>query len=333
MANIKKSIRELIGHTPLLELTNYEAVNRLEAEIDIKVEYFNVNQSVKDRIALNMIEDAESRGELKPGDTIVDLTSGNTGVATAALAAAKGYKYIVYIQDQVSRERYQVIHAFGGKTIKLTEDPGMLKVLQESNGDFIAASNYLRDEIAAKRDDYYYLNQTCNPANPDAHYKHTGPEIWSDTAGEIDVFVAAAGTGGTISGAGKYLREKNPNIYIVGVEPGPESLPSEEIPEPEFEITGVHPFNESVPQERIPLALDRTIYDEIIAIEATDAYKTAREVAKSDGILLGESSGAAILAATQIAKRPEFKGKRIVAVTADSGLRYLSSEIYDEKNL
>ncbi|WP_455716416.1 PLP-dependent cysteine synthase family protein [Anaerosporobacter sp.] len=329
MGKINKSITELVGNTPLLELVNYEKQNDLDAELVIKVEYFNPNQSVKDRIALSMIEDAEKKGILKPGDTIVDTTSGNTGIGLAAIAAAKGYKFRVYIQPQVSEERFKVIHAFGGETIKLTEEPGLAKILKETNGDFVAAIKYLEEEIISKDPSVVFVNQIANPANPRIHLETTGPEIWEDTNGKVDIFVATVGTGGTITGVGEFLKSKNPDIKVVGVQPGPNSLPSDEVPVPEHEITGVHPFSADVPKNRIPATLNQNIYDEIITIEALDAYATAREVAKSDGILLGESSGAAINAATQLAKRPENKGKRIVAVTADTGLRYLSSGLFE----
>lgn len=329
MGKINKSITELVGNTPLLELVNYEKQKDLNAELIIKVEYFNPNQSVKDRIALSMIEDAEKKGILKPGDTIVDTTSGNTGIGLAAIAAAKGYKFRVYIQAQVSEERFKVIHAFGGETIKLTDEPGLAKVLKETNGDFVAAIKYLEEEIISKDPSVVFVNQIANPANPRIHFETTGPEIWEDTNGKVDIFVATVGTGGTITGVGEFLKSKNPDIKVVGVQPGPNSLPSDEVPVPEHEITGIHPFSEDVPKSRIPATLNQNIYDEIITIEALDAYATAREVAKSDGVLLGESSGAAINAATQLARRPENKGKRIVAVTADTGLRYLSSDLFE----
>lgn len=330
MGKINKSITELVGKTPLLELTNYEAKENIPAELIVKVEYFNPNQSVKDRIALAMIEDAEKRGLLRPGVTIVDTTSGNTGIGLAAIAAAKGYPFRVYIQDQVSEERFKSIHAFGAETIKLSDDPGVKKILDETGGDFVAAIRYLENEVFADDPDVVFVNQIGNPANPNIHYLTTGPEIWEDTEGKVDIFVSAVGTGGTISGTGKFLKEKNPDIQIIGVEPGPDSLPSEEHPEPEHEITGVHPFSEKIPREMIPPTLDQNIYDEIIDVEALDAYEVVRKIAKTDGILLGESSGAAIYAATQVARRPENKGKRIVVIAADSGLRYLSTALFGE---
>ncbi len=327
MSGIYKSIIDLVGNTPLLELLNYEKQNELEAELVVKLEYFNPNQSVKDRIALSMIEDAEKRGLLKPGYTIVETTSGNTGIGLAAIAAAKGYKFKVYIQDNVSIERFKVIKAFGGETIKLSEEPVVAKVLEETGGDFVAAIKVLEKEILSKEKDIFFVNQVANPANPETHKATTGPEIWRDTNGKVDILVAAVGTGGTVSGTGAYLKAKNPNIKIVAIQPGPNSLPSDKNPEPE-EITGVHAF-EGIPKERIPATMDLNIYDEKFEVETHQAYEAARAVAKSDGILIGTSSGAVIYAATQIAKRPENKEKRIVAVLADTGLRYLSTGLFE----
>lgn len=327
MSGIKKSIAELVGHTPLLELTNYERINNLEAEIVVKLEYFNPNQSVKDRIALAMIEDAEKNGKLKPGYTIVETTSGNTGIGLAAIAAAKGYKFRVYIQDQVSLERYKVIKAFGGVTIKLGEEPVVAKVLEETNGDFVAAIKELEDKVLSKEKNIFFVNQIANPANPEVHKATTGPEIWEDTNGKVDILVSAVGTVGTVSGAGAYLKAKNPDIKIVAIQPGPGSLPSPDNPTPE-EITGVHPFF-GIPTERIPETMNLNIYDEAFEIETAQAYEAARAVAKSDGILIGTSSGAAIYVATQLAKRPENKGKRIVAILPDTGLRYLSTRLFE----
>ncbi len=329
MANIHKSITELVGRTPLLELSGYEKANGLEATVIGKLEYFNPNQSVKDRIALAMIEDAEKSGKLKEGDTVVETTSGNTGIGLAAIAASKGYPFRVYVQDQVSKERFQVIHAFGGKTIKLTEEPVIAKTLENTKGDFIAAIQALKEDVLSKEDHVCFVDQCSNPANPDVHKRTTGPEIWEDTDGEVDILVACVGTGGTISGTGEYLKSKNPNIKVVAVQPGPDSLPSDEKPVPDNEITGVHPF-EGVPENLIPSTLNRKIYDEWIAVEALDAYAAAREVALKDGVLIGESSGAALFAATQIAKRPENKGKKIVVIFPDTGLRHLSTNLFSE---
>ena len=328
---IHKSITELVGKTPLLELVHYEKVQQLPAKIIAKLEYFNPNQSVKDRIALSMIEDAEKRGLLKPGYTVVETTSGNTGIGLAAIAAAKGYKFRVYIQDNVSAERFQVIKAFGGETIKLSEVPAVAQVLEETGGDFVAAIKTLEETVLANEQQIYFVNQIENPANPAVHELTTGPEIWQDTEGKIDILVASVGTGGTVSGAGKYLKSKNPALHIAAIQPGPNSLPSEENPEPE-DITGVHPF-EGVPKERIPATMDRSIYDEKIEVETADAYEAARLVALTDGILVGTSSGAAIHAAQQLARRPEYKDKNIVVILPDTGLRYLSTNLFREKGV
>ncbi len=325
---VYKSITELVGKTPLLELSNYEKKHNLQAKILVKVEYFNPNQSVKDRIALAMVEDAEKKGLLKPGYTIIETTSGNTGIGLAAVAASKGYKFRVYVQDNVSKERFQVIKAFGGETIKLSEEPVVKEALDSTGGDFVAAIAALREKVLSKQKDIFFVDQVSNPANPAIHEATTGPEIWEDTEGKVDIFVANVGTGGTVSGVGKFLKSKNKNIKIVAIQPGPNSLPSDENPEPE-EITGVHPF-EGVPAERVPQTMDRTIYDEKFEAETIDAYRAAREVAKTDGILVGTSSGAAIYAATELAKRPENKGKTIVAVLPDTGLRYLSTNLFNE---
>ena len=328
MGKINQSITELVGRTPLLQLNGYAKLHGLNADIIGKLEYFNPNQSVKDRIALAMIEDAEEKGLLKPGDTIVETTSGNTGIGLAAIAAAKGYPFRVYIQDQVSEERFKVIKAFGGKTIKLTEEPVIVQALEETNNDFIAAVKALKEKVLDKEEHVCFVDQCSNPANPAVHKRTTGPEIWEDTEGDIDIFVACVGTGGTISGTGAYLKEKNPDIKIVAVQPGPNSLPSDEKPVPDEEITGVHPFD-GVPEEIVPATMDLHIYDEVIEVEALDAYKAAREVAKTDGVLLGASSGAALFAATSLAQRPENKGKKIVAFFPDTGLRYLSTNLFE----
>lgn len=328
MAKIHKSVTELIGRTPILELENYERIHGLEAKIIVKLEYFNPNQSVKDRIALAMIEDAEEKGLLKPGDIIVETTSGNTGIGLAAIAAAKGYLFRVYIQDHVSEERFKNIRAFGGETIRMSEVPEIKKVLEETGGDFVAAIKVLKDEVLSKEKNLFFVNQIENPANPAIHESTTGPEIWEDTDGNVDIFVGCVGTGGTISGAGRYLKGKKESIKIVAIQPGPASLPNETDPLPP-DITGVHPF-EGIPVERIPVTMDLSIYDEKYEVETWQAYEAARQVAKTDGILVGTSSGAALYAATKIAKRPENKGKNIVVILADTGLRYLSTELFEK---
>lgn len=329
MANINTSIAELVGKTPLLELTSYEKNHNLKAKILVKLEYFNPNQSVKDRIALAMIEDAEKKGLLKPGYTVVETTSGNRGIGLAAIAAAKGYKFRVYIQDNVSQERFQVIRAFGGEPIKLSTVPVIAEVLEETNGDFVAAIGALREKVLAKEENIFFVDQTANPANPGVHEATTGPEIWNDTDGNVDILVGNVGTGGTVSGTGKFLKSKNPDIKVVAIQPGPNSIPSEANPEPE-EITGVHPF-EGVPGERVPSTMDLNVYDEKVEVETIEAFRAAREVAKSDGILIGTSSGAAIHAATRLAERRENEGKTIVAILPDTGLRYLSTNLFNEE--
>ena len=325
---IHRSITELVGRTPLLELTNYEKEHGLEAKILVKLEYYNPNQSLKDRIALAMVEQAEKDGRLKPGYTIVEVTSGNTGIALAAIAASKGYPFRAYVQDQVSEERFKVIKAFGGETIKLTTVPVVAKALEESDGDFFVAMKALK-EILAKEENVFFAEQGANPANPAIHEATTGPEIWKDTDGNVDILVANVGTGGTLSGTGRYLKSRNSSVKVVGIQPDERSLPSKENPHPE-EITGVHPF-EGLPEDRIPKTMDLNVYDERIDVLTENAFKAAREAAKSDGILVGTSSGAAIYAATELAKRPENKGKIIVAILPDTGLRYLSTNLFNEE--
>ena len=326
---IAKSIAELVGKTPLLELTNYEKKHNLHARILVKLEYFNPNQSVKDRIALAMVEEAEKKGLLKPGYTIVETTSGNTGIGLAAIAASKGYKFRVYIQDQVSEERFKVIRAFGEEAIKLSEEPSVAKALAETDGDFVAAIKALKEQVLDKEENIFFVDQCSNPANPWIHEITTGPEIWEDTEGNVDILVANVGTGGTVSGTGKYLKSKNPNLKVAAIQPGPNSLPSDTNTSPE-EITGVHPF-EGVPAERVPATMNLEIYDEKMEVETIEAYRAAREAAKTDGILVGTSSGAAIHAATELAKRLENKGRTIVAVLPDTGLRYLSTNLFNEE--
>ncbi|MGL6216922.1 MAG: PLP-dependent cysteine synthase family protein [Lacrimispora sphenoides] len=328
MSNIHKSITELIGKTPLLELENYERKHGLEAKIIAKLEYFNPNQSVKDRIALAMIDDAEKKGLLKPGYTIVETTSGNTGIGMAAIAAARGYSFRVYVQDNVSEERFKNIKAFGGEAIRFSQVPEVQAVLDETGGDFVAAVRTLKEKVLSKEKNIFFVNQIENPANPSVHEATTGPEIWADTEGKVDILVACVGTGGTISGAGRYLKSKNKNIKIIAIQPGPGSLPNETDPLPP-DITGVHPF-EGVPAERIPHTMDLSIYDEKYEVETYQAYEAAKEVARTDGILVGTSSGAAIFAATQVAKRTENKGKNLIVILADTGLRYLSTKLFEE---
>ena len=328
MAKIYESVTELIGGTPILNAKNFAKQAGANATLLAKLEYFNPAGSVKDRIAKAMIDEAEKSGKLKEGSVIIEPTSGNTGIGLAAIAATKGYKFRVYIQDQVSAERFQVIKAFGAEVIKLSEEPVIVETMEKTGGDFIAAVAALRDQVLAKEEGIFFVDQLSNPANPAVHESTTGPEIWEDTNGNVDILVASVGTGGTVSGTGKYLKSKNPDLYVVALQPGKNSLPSPENPAPE-EIMGVHPFA-GVPREMVPEIMDMDIYDERYDVETPDAYRVTREVAKTDGILVGTSSGAAIFAATEIAKRPENAGKNIVVILPDTGLRYLSTNLFNE---
>ncbi len=327
MANIHQSIAELVGRTPLLQLNGYNRAKQLSANIIGKFELFNPNQSVKDRIALAMVEEAERTGKLQKGDTIIELTSGNTGVGLAAIAAAKGYKFRVYIQDQVSKERFQVIHALGGETVKLSEVPEVVEVFEKYGPDFIKCVEAIERHVSGEKN-VWFADQTRNPQNPNIHYRTTGPEIWQDTDGRVDAFVACVGTGGTLSGVGNYLKKHNPDVKIYGVQPTEDSFQSPERPEQE-EITGVHPF-ENTKEEYIPANLDRTVYDGYFEVHTNQAYEAARLLAKKDGILVGASSGAALYAATQLASRDEFRRKNIVVLLPDTGLRYLSTHLFEE---
>ena len=309
MANIHKSIVELVGKTPLVELSNFEKNNNLEANIIAKVEYFNPAGSVKDRIAKAIIEDYEKKGVLKKGATIIEPTSGNTGIGLAAIAAAKGYRLIIALPETMSVERRNLIKAYGAELV-LTEGALGMK-------GAIAKAEELHKQIEGS----VIAGQFVNPANPQAHYENTGPEIWADADGKVDIFVAGIGTGGTISGVGKFLKEKNPNIKIVGVEPKGSPVLTEGHPGP-HKIQGIG-------AGFIPETLNTKIYDEIIDVENEDAFKTGKEIATSDGILVGISAGAAIFAAKQLAERPENKGKSIVVLLPDTGDRYFSTPLFN----
>ena len=289
MANIHKSIVELVGKTPLVELTNFEKNNKLEANVIAKVEYFNPAGSVKDRIANAIIADYEEKGILKKGATIIEPTSGNTGIGLAAIAAAKGYRLIITLPETMSVERRNLIKAYGAELVLTDGTLGMKGA--------IAKAEELHKEIEGS----VIAGQFVNPANPKAHYETTGPEIWADTDGKVDIFVAGIGTGGTISGVGKFLKEKNPNVKIVGVEPKGSPVLTEGHPGP-HKIQGIG-------AGFIPETLNTKIYDEVIDVENDDAFATSKEVAKSDGILVGISAGAAIFVAKELAKRKENKGK------------------------
>lgn len=309
MAKIYKSITELVGKTPLLELTNYAKNNGLNAKIIAKVEYFNPAGSVKDRIAKAIIEDYEEKGILQKGATIIEPTSGNTGIGLAAIAAAKGYKLVITLPDTMSVERRNLIKAYGAELVLTDGSRGMKGAIEKAEE--------LHKEIPGS----VIAGQFINPANPKAHYLTTGPEIWGDTDGEIDIFVSGIGTGGTISGTGKYLKEKNPKIKVIGVEPKGSPVLTEG-------HAGPHGI-QGIGAGFVPETLDTSIYDEVVAVSNEDAFKTGKAIAKSDGILVGISSGAAIFAATELAKRPENAGKTIVVLLPDTGDRYLSTPLFN----
>lgn len=308
MARIAKQLTELIGHTPLLELTKFSASHGLQTPIIAKVEYFNPGGSVKDRIALAMIEDAEQRGILKPGATIIEPTSGNTGVGLALVSAVKGYKLILTMPETMSIERRNLVKAYGAE-VRLTSG-------KDGMAGAIKAAEELRDSIPGS----VILQQFENGANPARHYATTGPEIWQDTDGKVDIFVAGVGTGGTVSGIAKYLKEQNPNVKIVAVEP----LSS---PVLNGGQSGPHKI-QGIGAGFVPKTYDASLIDEVLDIDNDDAIRTGRELAQQDGLLVGISSGAAAYAASVLAKRPENEGKTIVTLLPDTGERYLSTVLY-----
>lgn len=311
MSNIKKSVTELIGNTPLLELERYsKAASVSGATILAKLEYLNPAGSVKDRIALAMIEDAEKKGELKEGSTIIEPTSGNTGIGLAAIAAAKGYRAILTLPDTMSVERRNLLAAYGAELV-LTEGAKGMK-------GAIAKANELKESIPGA----VILGQFDNPANPEAHRNTTGPEIWEQTDGKVDIFVAGVGTGGTLTGVGEYLKSKNPDIKVVAVEPAASPVLSTGTPGP-HKIQGIG-------AGFVPSILNTSIYDEIITIENDDAFAEGKRFARSEAILVGISSGAALKAASILASREENKGKNIVVLLPDSGDRYLSTPLFSE---
>jgi len=309
MANVKSSITELIGRTPLLEIKNYESANNLNAKLVVKLEYFNPAGSVKDRIALAMIEDAEKKGLLKSGSTIIEPTSGNTGIGIASVATAKGYKAILTMPETMSIERRKILQAYGADLV-LTEGAKGMK-------GAIAKAEELNKEI----ENSIILSQFTNPANPLVHKVTTGPEIWEDLDGNIDFFVAGVGTGGTITGVGEYLKSKNPNVKVVAVEPAGSPVLSKGTP-------GSHKI-QGIGAGFIPETLNVNVYDEIIAVENEDAFATGKEIAREEGFLVGISSGAAVWAAKELAKRPENAGKTIVVLLPDSGDRYFSTPLFE----
>ena len=310
MSNIYTSAGQLIGHTPLLELVRMEKAEGLEARILAKLEYFNPAGSVKDRVAKAMIDDAEEKGLLKPGSVIIEPTSGNTGIGLAAVAAARGYRIIIVMPETMSVERRQLMKAYGAELV-LTEGARGMK-------GAIAKAGELAKEIPGG----FIPGQFVNPANPAAHRASTGPEIWEDTEGKVDVFVAGVGTGGTVTGVGAYLKERNPAVKVVAVEPAASPVLSKG-------TAGSHKI-QGIGAGFVPEVLDTGVYDEVIAVENEDAFAAGKLVGRKEGVLVGISSGAAVWAAIQLAKRPENRGKTIVALLPDTGDRYLSTPLFQD---
>ena len=308
MAKVYKGIQELIGNTPLVEAVNLEKKLGLKATLLLKLEYFNPAGSVKDRIANGMIEDAEKKGLLKEGATIIEPTSGNTGIGLAAIAAAKGYKAIFTMPETMSVERRNILKAYGAEIVLTPGEKGMSGAIAKA------------EELAQQIEGGFIPSQFTNSANPTAHFNTTGPEIWEDTDGKVDIFVAGVGTGGTVSGVGKYLKSKNPAVKVVAVEPASSPVLSKG-------TAGAHKI-QGIGAGFVPDVLDTTVYDEIIAVENDDAFATGRLIGHKEGVLVGISSGAAVYAALQLAKRPENAGKNIVVLLPDTGDRYLSTPLF-----
>ena len=310
MSKIYTSADQLIGKTPLMELVHLEKELGLEAKILAKLEYFNPAGSVKDRIAKAMIDDAEASGKLKPGSVIIEPTSGNTGIGLASVAAARGYRIIIVMPETMSVERRQLMKAYGAELVLTEGAKGMKGAIAKA------------DELAKEIPDSFIPGQFVNPANPAVHRATTGPEIWEDTDGQVDIFVAGVGTGGTVTGVGEYLKSQNPNVKVVAVEPAGSPVLSKGAP-------GAHKI-QGIGAGFVPAVLNTGVYDEIIAVENEDAFATGKKIGKSEGVLVGISSGAAVFAAIELAKRPENKGKTIVALLPDTGDRYLSTPLFAE---
>ncbi|MBR1537029.1 MAG: PLP-dependent cysteine synthase family protein [Treponema sp.] len=325
MAKIYDSITELVGDTPLVRLHRYEKSEGLEANILGKFEYFNPSGSVKDRAALNIIEEAEKRGDIHPGMTLVDYTSGNTGIGEATFANAKGYKFVAVIQPQVSVERSQILKALGAELLQVTDVPGFPELLK--NGLTMTGLEKVFTDFAASNG-WYYLNQCADINNSLAHVKSTGPEIWEATGGKVDYVVQLVGTGGTLSGLAKFFREKNPDVKIIGAQPAEQSKKNPAFPDRNT-IDGVLNFD-GVPEANYPPLFTSfdTKYDECFDVVAEDAYETGRKLVKQEGFFVGQSAGAALWTASQIAKRPEAKGKNIIVILADNAFKYLSTNMY-----
>ena len=308
MSKIYTSADQLIGHTPLLELTHIEAAEGLQAKILAKLEYFNPAGSVKDRIAKAMIDDAEAKGVLKPGSVIIEPTSGNTGIGLASVAAARGYRIIIVMPETMSVERRQLMKAYGAELVLTDGAKGMKGAIAKA------------DELAKEIPNAFVPGQFVNPANPAAHKATTGPEIWEDTDGEVDIFVAGVGTGGTVTGVGDYLKSQNPNVKVVAVEPATSPVLSKG-------VAGAHKI-QGIGAGFVPDVLDTRIYDEVIPVANEDAFTTGKLVGHKEGVLVGISSGAVVWAAIELAKRPENAGKTIVALLPDTGDRYLSTPLF-----
>ena len=308
MSNIYTSADQLIGHTPLLELTHIEKAHDLKAKLVAKLEYFNPAGSVKDRIAKAMIDDAEAKGLLKAGSVIIEPTSGNTGIGLASVAAARGYRIIIVMPETMSVERRQLMKAYGAELVLTEGAKGMKGAIAKA------------DELAKEIPNSFVAGQFVNPANPKAHYETTGPEIWQDTDGKVDFFVAGVGTGGTITGVGKFLKEKNPAVKVVAVEPKTSAVLS-------AGVAGSHKI-QGIGAGFVPDVLDTKIYDEIIPVDNDDAFAVGKEIGHREGVLVGISSGAALWAAIELAKRPENAGKTIVVLLPDTGDRYLSTPLF-----